>query len=221
MDHAVKILELLLSWPVAVIVLGLLFRWELRRTIGRVQHVKAGSVEVSLLPLLGALAAQRAESQLSSGANADIASIINKEMQAIAGVIEAAEEPTTGISCALWVDDRPAKIVAERSVLERFGIKTTIAMSTIEAQGLLEHREFDLVISDISRPESSSAGFDLLEWMSGNGIMTPSIIYCGYVDEHRAQRARDLDAYGITSSPNEVVRLAIAAVRERKSRRAA
>jgi CheY-like chemotaxis protein len=211
-------LELVISWPVAVVILGLLFRRELRMAMRRVQQVTVGGVQVSLLPALGQLAAREAARETASQPQADIHSIIRREMDAIADVLHTSGEMQPGPFRALWVDDKPSSNDAERGVLEQIGFRFTTALSTTHAQEYLSNSNFELVISDMVRPESRTAGFELLEWMNEKGIQVPYLIYCGHVKGNRERKARDLGALGITSSPNRIVQLALQAVQEPRTR---
>lgn len=55
----------------------------------------------------------------------------------------------------LWVDQNPEHNVIERGVLEDMGIKVQLALSTDQAQTYLRTDNYDLVISNVGRTETS------------------------------------------------------------------
>lgn len=218
MDIIVKILESVLSWPVAAVILGLLFRQELRGVLQRVQQVKAGKIVVTL-ERLADLAAKGAERQAAEPSQTDIRSIVKGAFEDIGDILQTSEEIRADTFRTLWVDDQPENNDAERSALGQFGFRFTLARSTADAQGYLDSEDFDLVISDMRRPESDTAGFDLLAWMHERGIQVPYIIYCGQLTPDRRRRAQELGTHGITVSPNRLVRFALEAVKQPRTAR--
>jgi hypothetical protein len=61
--------------------------------------------------------------------------------------------PALDGSRVLWVDGNPGNNVLERGVLEDIGIKVQLALSTRDAVRLAETDTFDLVISNMIRPD--------------------------------------------------------------------
>jgi CheY-like chemotaxis protein len=86
---------------------------------------------------------------------------------------------TTAKKRLLWVDDQPVNNQNEIRILEdTLPVKVDNSLSTQDALEKLSNTQYDLVISDLGRPESRRAGLDLLSQMRGGGdYNTPFIIY--------------------------------------------
>lgn len=88
----------------------------------------------------------------------------------------------------LWVDDRPQNNAGEAQTLREIGCTITDARSTDEAMRFLEHQAFDLIISDVGRPEARDAGVAMFEALARRGNNTPLALY-----STRASLARHAD----------------------------
>src|SRR5262245_23892188 len=89
----------------------------------------------------------------------------------------------------LWVDDRPNNNVFERRAMQALGHNFEMAQDTTDAIQKLNDGDFDLVISDMSRPSGDKAGFELLsavrkEW--------PSLPVIFYTEQVRREKERQL-----------------------------
>jgi uncharacterized membrane protein len=62
----------------------------------------------------------------------------------------------------LWVDDNPSNNYYEKKSLEAFGIHFTDSKSTADALEKLKANKYDVIISDMGRPENKLAGYELL-----------------------------------------------------------
>ena len=94
------------------------------------------------------------------------------------------------------------------------------------------HGPYDVIISDMARPESRKAGVDLLEQLRDKGDQTPLIIYSFYDSATWAEhfdRAVERGAVGSTQEPIQLFELVARALRtpaatkrtsRRRSRRA-
>jgi class 3 adenylate cyclase/ActR/RegA family two-component response regulator len=100
----------------------------------------------------------------------------------------------------LWVDDYPSNNVFLSEMLQKAGFFITVARSTAEAQQTLrEGRVYHLIISDMGRPESPTAGLDLLAWLRGERIMIPTVIFAsGRAVQRTRQEALRLGAIECT-----------------------
>jgi CheY-like chemotaxis protein len=107
----------------------------------------------------------------------------------------------------LWVDDRPDNNIFERQALEALGVKIDLATSTEEALQLVRRRSYDLIISDMGRPQDEKAGFTLLDQLREAGVMTPFVIYSGSRAPEHVKEARRRGAIGATNSPQELVNI--------------
>ena len=80
--------------------------------------------------------------------------------------------------------------------------------STEAALQVLDGRSYDVVISDMGRPESTTAGYDLLERMRARSIRTPVIIYSVSRDIERHKReAQARGAVGQAATPEQLLEL--------------
>lgn len=80
----------------------------------------------------------------------------------------------------LWVDDNPHNNEDVSRLLERSGAKVTIATSTSQALQYLEGDEpsnFQLLVTDMARPEGQEAGIDILDKARKLGYYGPAIVF--------------------------------------------
>jgi len=111
----------------------------------------------------------------------------------------------------LWVDDHPENNLNERRMFRQLWIDVDTAKSTEEALGMLQHGNYDLVLSDISRGDDAIAGLKGLEQLRKK-LTTPVIFYVGVFDPARGVPPQ---AFGITNRPDELLHLTLDAL-ERK-----
>jgi CheY-like chemotaxis protein len=110
-------------------------------------------------------------------------------------------------SRVLWVDDRPDNNRYERQALEALGLDISVSTSTEDALAQLSARQFSLIISDMSRPPDSRAGYTLLDTLRARGDRTPLVIYAGSRAPEHVAEALQHGALGCTNDPSELVRL--------------
>lgn len=84
--------------------------------------------------------------------------------------------PFAGVSI-LWVDDHPENNRLKAARLADEGAKLTLATSTEEALGLVNHEKFDAIISDLQRGEDEYAGLALLTQLRAAGHSIPFVMY--------------------------------------------
>jgi len=100
----------------------------------------------------------------------------------------------------LWVDDRPSNNALEVSGLERLGHKVTQVRSTAEALDAYFAGTFDMVLSDMGRPEGRDAGLDLLQALRAKGEKVPFGFYTSPGSVARnADRIETLGAFVATA----------------------
>ncbi len=111
----------------------------------------------------------------------------------------------------LWVDDVPQQNAHEARLLETAGAKVMSATSNADALDLLQRTDhlFDLVISDIARPENEPAGEALAQAMREAGFDLPVIYYISEVDFARPDPA---GSFGLTNRPDELFHLILDAL---------
>jgi CheY-like chemotaxis protein/AcrR family transcriptional regulator len=113
----------------------------------------------------------------------------------------------------LWVADRPELSAAEQRALESLGAEVARARDTLGALAELHRaKQFDLILSDIGRPDSRTAGTDELPLIKRAAPNTPVIFYVDVLDP---RTSRPAGSAGITDDPSELFNL-ILDVLERK-----
>lgn len=113
----------------------------------------------------------------------------------------------------LWVDDRPQNNRQLQQSLQALGMTIRLAESTEHAMGRLTRERFDLIISDMGRPNDPRAGYTLLEQMCNAGIKLPLIFYSagGNLPEN-VRLALEKGAFGSTNQGTELFRLVFSAL---------
>ena len=106
----------------------------------------------------------------------------------------------------LWIDDDPRLNEPEIATLEGLGVEVTTASGTKEAVRILEKDAFDLIISDIERPEGRAAGLEGLRELRTRAPDTPVVFYVGQVDRSRGVPK---GAAGIADSADELFHLIV------------
>lgn len=104
----------------------------------------------------------------------------------------------------LWVDDQPANNLLALRALTKFGLDVVQVTSTEDAMVALEHRRFDLVISDMARGEHMRAGYDLLKLLREGGNKVPFFIFSGH---DRPEYRREAAERGAQLSTNDMIEL--------------
>jgi CheY-like chemotaxis protein len=79
----------------------------------------------------------------------------------------------------LWVDDRPKNNSFLVASLGEQGVKIDIALSTEEGVEKFKTGQYDMVISDMGRPEGEKAGIDLAKKIRMLNTSIPFFIFCG------------------------------------------
>ncbi|KAG1226177.1 hypothetical protein G6F57_017095 [Rhizopus arrhizus] len=75
------------------------------------------------------------------------------------------------------------------------------ALSTDEAVAKIKTVNYDIVISDMGRPEGDQAGLDLTRQLKELSVQAPIYIFCGgWAAKNLRKQALDAGVSGITSS---------------------
>lgn len=134
--------------------------------------------------------------------------------------VKAAERATALVAIGgvygrsvLWVNDNPSGDFYERRSLDALGLSISMATTTEGALNLLKSNKYDVVITDLGRPEGRQAGYDLLIAMKKRGIATPVIIYTSVKNQETQHEALLKGAYGLTSDPKELIFYVISALK--------
>lgn len=111
----------------------------------------------------------------------------------------------------LWVDDELANNRLERKLLQSFGLVIEQAQTNKDALAALApvNHGYDLVLSDIVRPQGHPNGLKLLEELNRKGQRLPVIFYITELDE---RKPLPLGAFGLTNRPDELLHLVIDAL---------
>jgi CheY-like chemotaxis protein len=211
-------------WPLVVLVVLLSFSGPLKDFLSNMQEgtLKAAGVEFSGKRRSDAATAivQATQAKLAADAKADPKAPVEPAGKVIANAIKTAEQVTNDISLRtaqskriLWVDDKPTNNQYEKEAFEALGLQVTDAVSTDAALALLQRQKYDLIISDMDRPEGARAGYDLLAKIKEQKITTPLIFYSGSVSAGQRAEAQKAGAFASTNFPDELVRFAAQALK--------
>jgi CheY-like chemotaxis protein len=124
-------------------------------------------------------------------------------------------------SRVLWIDDRPERLAAEQRTLEALGASVARARDTLEVLERLHELQagatpgsFDVILSDIARHDSASAGTDELPLLKRAAPGTPVIFY---VNRLTAGAERPAGSVGITDDPGELLHLILDVLERKRS----
>nr|WP_315189298.1 response regulator [uncultured Albidiferax sp.] len=98
----------------------------------------------------------------------------------------------------LWVDDQPKNNSFFVATLEELGVRVDTAMSTNEGLAQFKKTPYDIVVSDMGRPEGDTAGIDLTRKIKLINPQTPVYIFCG------AWAARSFRAEALAAGATEI-----------------
>lgn len=108
----------------------------------------------------------------------------------------------------LWVDDKPRHNSYLISTLKDRGVTVDTVQSTTEALEHLRLGGYDIVISDMARPEGDRAGIALIHAVRGLGLSVPVYLYCSaWAEQHLRSEAMEAGAAGITASGTTLLSL--------------
>ena len=116
----------------------------------------------------------------------------------------------------LWVDDNPDNNIWERQALESYGVEFVLAQSTAEAvQKWQDKSPFTAIISDMGRVGDAQAGYTLLTIIKEAPIKVPYFIYtaANHQESLFSHDAKVRGAQGLTSDPDALVAMVVAAIR--------
>lgn len=214
-----------LAWPVAALVIALMFRNSLGTLLKREQlKIKVGGMEITVAEAakqtgegLAQLQARLAQIEASLGG----ARTLSPSAELDAGMADpfgspppvSAKRPVPpgagqGASI-LWVDDSPANNAFLIDQIEKWDVQVRTELSTEAAMAALAEGSFTMVISDLGRKEggrgNAFAGRDLIQRIRKKGLAVPILIFAS----SRALEARaSLIAAGaevVTSSAVDVL----------------
>ena len=101
----------------------------------------------------------------------------------------------------LWVDDNPKNNSYLIASLEEKGAKVDTALTTEKGIEMFKALPYDIVISDMGRPEGEKAGIDLATRIRALNPAIPLFIFCGgWAARYLREEAIAAGVSGITSS---------------------
>lgn len=224
-----KLLEIFISilqtiiWPLIVLLIIFLLRKPLKQFLDDLMEVtfKAGPIETTAKrqQIIEAAASLGAATALWQKETEDKKSIPDAEKAIeVAKLVDQLMTPKTSRllegATALWVDDRPMLTSYERQALEALGIQFTISKSTEDAMERLQHKTFDVIITDMARPPDKHAGYTLLENMKDMHVTTPCIIYASGKKPEYIAEAQKRGAFGNTNEPEELFAFVVNALKQ-------
>ncbi|MGA2962410.1 MAG: response regulator [Candidatus Korobacteraceae bacterium] len=107
----------------------------------------------------------------------------------------------------LVIDDDADLRTAVAEYLLSLGYEVDQAAEREEAEALLEHYAYSLVITDISLTELGVEGFDLLKTISNSNARPKLIVMSGYSGPGHRERARQCGADVFLQKPTSLVTL--------------
>jgi two-component system, sensor histidine kinase SagS len=124
-----------------------------------------------------------------------------------AGDVQGAHDPIIGGTSILVADDEPNIRNTISDVLRKYHAMVTVAANGAEAIALLEHSQFDLVVSDIKMPDKS--GYDVFAASHRRNAQTPVILMTGfgYDPNHSIVRASQEGLQAVLFKPFKVEQL--------------
>ncbi|MBK9948279.1 MAG: response regulator [Nitrospira sp.] len=119
--------------------------------------------------------------------------------------------PEVQESRILWVDDNPENNNGERNFLSQLGILVDLARSTSDGLVSIDTKAYDIVITDMVRGWDRNAGKSLFEGIKAKHKSLPTIFY--------TNKNYDMPdgAFGLTTRPDELVKLVLDALRNHRS----
>jgi CheY-like chemotaxis protein len=206
------------AWPLVVAFVLVLFRKVLRDLLSRDDLSISGpaGITFSARRAVGALVdAEKFRRDPSDGRSPVSAADAEDQVQEVAGFVRRLGRSPR----LLWVDDMPSNNRLERSAMENMGMIVELSTSTKDAQARLRRRHgYDLVISDMARPEDPRAGYDLLRWMRDRGDDAPFVVYGSSNSPAHFDEAVSRGAVGSTARPQELVDMILRSLRDARAR---
>lgn len=190
-----------LALGLAIVVLGGILAW---RAQTRGNAVSAGVSVAELFSVeLRLSASDKAEAQQAVRAADEARGIAEPDQR------ELLEGQSTALARILWVDDAPANNRHESVALEKLGKLIATATDSASAYFYVEHIDFDLVITDMTRDRNPNAGVEMIKKLRDDGFEKPIVVYTS--DAAGWDRtARDAGADSVVDRPAELVRTVIA-----------
>jgi len=152
------------------------------------------------------LKAQKARAMQASLPLKDVAAEVRRKTRSLPHVLPLAK--------ILWVDDSPLNNQAERLAFANVGIFTDSYTNNTDALSALRLEQYDVVISDIGRGESTETGWDLAGAVRSANPSIPFFLYTYGSSESDKVRARQLGLNGVIELPSALMVDVVNSIRE-------
>lgn len=120
----------------------------------------------------------------------------------------AAAARPTGARRLLLLDDEESILVPVAEYFEHLGWSVVAAREPEEAEALLEHDGFDLVILDLWVTRFGTEGLEVLRALRERGHWMPVIVLTGYASEEVEAEARCCGADAVLKKPQPLADIA-------------
>lgn len=97
----------------------------------------------------------------------------------------------------LYVEDSETNQLVMSAMMERLGVKLTMASSAIEGFDILQKQDIDIVITDIQMPEHS--GIDLLSWIKQDPFLADKLRVFACTANAGSDAVQEFEAAGFES----------------------
>lgn len=166
-----------LAWPAIFAVMLFKFSEPLKKLIesarGRKFTIKVAGNELTMEE------ASEQQRLIVSDIQSKLAELEKRLLVNIAEPLNLASTPIRSSKHILWVDDRSKNNSFLVASLEEQGAKIDIALSTEEGVEKFKTGQYDIVISDMGRPEGEKAGIDFAKKIRALNATIPFFIFCG------------------------------------------
>ena len=167
-----------LAWPAIFAVLIFMFYEPLKKLIesarGRKFTIKVAGNELTMEE------ATEIQRQTVADIQLKLAELEKKLTAGTSGALLMLEKPPRrSTKRILWVDDRPKNNSFLVASLEERGAKVDVAISTNAGMEKFRATPYDIVLSDMGRPEGEKAGIDLAKKIRTLNAQVPIFIFCG------------------------------------------
>jgi CheY-like chemotaxis protein len=179
MEPLAKLLSALasLAWPAIFAVLMFVFFEPLKKLIesarGRKFTIKVAGNELTMEE------ASEIQRQIVSDIQSKLAELEKRLATSTPEALVLESTPSRSSKRILWVDDRPKNNSFLVASLEERGAKVDVALSTKEGIEKFKALPYDIVLSDMGRPEGEKAGIDLAKRIRELNPRVPVFIFCG------------------------------------------
>ena len=201
MEPLAKLLTALasLAWPAIFAVVIFKFFYPLQKlfesALGRKFTIKVAGNELTMEE------ASEIQRQTVSDIQSKLAEIERRLASGTPASLALDTNPSRSSKRILWVDDQPKNNSFLVAALEEKGAKVDVVLSTEEGVQKFKGISYDIVLSDMGRPEGEKAGIDLAKKIRSLNPQVPFFIFCGsWAARYLREEAIAAGVNGITSS---------------------